>query len=387
MPATPGPAAEPPWSSGPDLRLLRATARKFLETEAVPHRERWEEQRHIDRDFWRKAGDLGLLCCAVPEQYGGGGGTIAHDLVVIEEQARALELGWGNTVQSGIVAHYLLAYGTEQQKNRCLPALASGEAVAAIAMTEPGAGSDLKALTTQAVRDGDDYLVTGTKTFISNGGSADLVVLAAKTDPDAGAKGVTLLIADVRDGQGFHRGRTLRKLGQHTSDTAELHFDQMRLPAGAVLGEVGRGFAHMMEQLPQERLCIATIAVASIERAVELAVEYSRQRRAFGGTLFDLQNTRFELAECATLARAGRVFLDDCVARHLDGALDTATASMAKWWLTDLQCQIVDRCQQLFGGYGYMWDYPITRMAADARVQRVYGGANELMKELIARSL
>ena len=375
------------WSSSDDVVALRETARRFFAAEAVPCQKKWAEQRHVDRSFWRQAGDLGLLCAAVPAEYGGGGGSFAHDLVVLEEQSRINEPGFGNHVHSGIVAPYILAYGTEAQKQRWLPAMASGEVVAAIAMTEPGAGSDLANIKTRAERQGDEYVINGSKTFITNGGSADLIVVAAKTDPEAGAHGVSLLLVDTHNCAGFRRGRVLEKLGQHSGDTSELFFDDARVPAANVLGDVGAGFVHLMAQLPQERLLLAVAAVTSAERALELTVAYTKEREAFGRSLFGLQNVRFELAECATLAAVARVFVDDCVSRHLNGTLDTATASMAKYWVTDMQGQIVDRCLQLFGGYGYMLEYPIAQMYADARAQRIYGGANEIMKELIARSL
>jgi acyl-CoA dehydrogenase len=374
------------WRSD-ELDLLRDTARAFFAAEAVPHMERWARQRHVDRGFWAKAGEVGLLCCSIPERYGGAGAGFGADLVVFEEQARIGELGWGNMVHSGIVAHYLLAYGTEEQKRRWLPGMASGELVGAIAMTEPGTGSDLKRVATRAVRDGDGYVVSGAKTFITNGSTADLVIVVCSTDPAAGHRGISLLVVDTRDCAGFRRGRVLDKVGQHSADTCELFFDQVRVPAANLLGEEGSGFSYLMRQLPQERLIIAVAAATATEAAVAETVAYTKQRTAFGAPLIELQNTRFELAECATLAHAGRVFADSCVDRHLRGGLDAATAAMAKWWLTDVQCQVIDRCLQLFGGYGYMREYPIARMYADARAQRIYGGTNEIMKELIARSL
>ncbi|MEV4892726.1 acyl-CoA dehydrogenase family protein [Nonomuraea sp. NPDC055795] len=358
--------------------LLRDTARAFLKAEAVPHLERWEAQHHVDRDFWRKAGEVGLLCCSIPEEYGGGGGTFADDLAVLQEQARIGDSGWGNAVHSGIVAHYILAYGTEEQKRRWLPPMATGEVVGAVAMTEPEAGSDLRGIRTKAVRDGDDYVVTGSKTFISNGGCADLVIVVAQT-----GNGISLIVVE----HGFRRGRVLDKIGMPAADTSELFFDEVRVPAANLLGVEGRGLGHLMQQLPQERLIIGVVAVTVAERALEETVAYVKERQAFGQSLMAMQNTRFELAECATLTRVGRVFADSCVELHLRGELDATTASMAKWWLTEVECQVVDRCLQLFGGYGYMREYPIARMYADARVQKIYGGANEVMKELIARSL
>jgi acyl-CoA dehydrogenase len=371
-----------------EIRELSAVADKFVATELIAKRDRWESQQYVDRDVWRRAGEIGLLCCSIPEQYGGGGGTFAHDLTVFESQARAGDHAWGNGVHSGIVAHYLLAYGTEEQRRRWLPRLATGELIAAVAMTEPGAGSDLKNVSTRARRDGGEYVIDGAKTFITNGHTAGLIVVVAKTDPGAGAKGISLLVVETGDCPGFVRGRILDKVGQHGADTSELFFDGVRVPAANLLGEAeGRGFAQLMTQLAQERLIIGVSAVAGMEAAVEQTVDYVHQRQAFGQTLFDFQNTKFTLAECATTAHVGRVFVDSCVQRHLDGELDATTAAMAKWWLTEQQVTVVDRCLQLYGGYGYMREYPIARMYADARVQKIYGGANEIMKDLVARSL
>ena len=377
-----------PWLDE-DMELLAETAAKFAAAEVVPHFDRFDKQQRPDRDLWFQAGALGLLCCSVPTRYGGGGGTIAHDLVVFTEHARVGDTGFGtgNAVHSGVVAHYLLAYGTEEQKQRWLPRMASGELVGTIAMTEPGAGSDLKGITTRAVRDGDRYLISGSKTFISNGGSADLVIVVVKTDPAAGAKGISLVVVETADAPGFVRGRILDKLGMHGQDTAELFFDEVSVPVEHRLGAEGAGFGMLTDQLRQERLLVGVTAVAAMERALAETLAYVKTRRAFGRALFDLQHVRFELAECATLVHAGRVFVDTAITRHLRGELDPATASMAKWWLSDLQNEVVDRCLQLFGGYGYMREYLISRLYADARAQKIYGGANEIMKELIARSL
>ncbi|GAA2661324.1 acyl-CoA dehydrogenase [Actinosynnema pretiosum] len=370
-----------------DLDQLRSLARTFFAKEAVPHQERWAEQKQVDRDFWLKAGELGLLCLSVPEEYGGGGGTFAHEAVLLEEQARSGDSAWGGSVHNGIVAHYLLAYGSEEQKLAWLPKLASGEHVGAIAMSEPGAGSDLQGITTRARRDGDGYVLTGSKTFISNGAQADLVIVAAKTDPDKGAAGISLLVVEAARAEGFRRGRVLDKLGLKGQDTSELFFDDVRLPASALLGAEGQGFVQLMQQLPQERLVIAVSSVAGIEAALELTLDYVKQRSAFGRELIKFQNTRFTLAECATEARVTRAFVDECVELHLRGELDVPTAAMAKWWSTERLCRVVDECVQLFGGYGYMTEYPIARAWADARVQKIYGGTNEIMKEIIARSL
>ncbi|WP_185993474.1 acyl-CoA dehydrogenase family protein [Rhodococcus sp. KBS0724] len=375
-----------PWMTD-ELKLLRDTARQFFLREGMPHVARWERQQGVDREFWMKAGSLGLLCPTVPEVYGGAGGNILHHIVITEEQARTIDKGWGNPVHSGVVAGYLLSYGSEEQKLRWLPGMVSGETIAAIAMTEPSAGSDLQAIKTTAVRDGDEYIINGAKTFITNGGSADLILVAAKTDPTARGRGISLIVVDTRDCPGFVRGRVLDKIGQHAADTAELAFQDVRVPVSNRLGEEGSGFKMLMQQLPQERLFIGVGAVVPIELAVERTVEYAKDRELYGKPLLDLQNTRFELAECATVARVARTFIDSCIEKHLCGELDSATAAMAKLWLTDMQCQVIDRCLQLFGGYGYMREYPIARMYADARVQRIYGGANEVMKEVIARSL
>jgi len=376
----------PAWYDD-DCVPLAEVAATFFAKEVLPHRERFEAQRHVDRDVWLRAGERGLLCCSIPARYGGGDGTLAHDIVILSEQIRCLDTGLGLIVHSGMVAHYLLAYGTEEQKQRWLPGMASGHIVGAIAMTEPDAGSDLKTMTTRARRGGEHYLLGGAKTFISNGGTADLIIVAGKTDPDAGAKGISLIVVETDSAPGFRRGRILEKLGMHAQDTSELFFDDVPVPKANLLGREGGGFAMLMEQLPQERLLIGVVAVAAMERALDEAVTYAKARRAFGGMLFDLQSVRLQLAECATLVRISRVFLDNAIEKHLRGELDAATASMAKWWLTDTQSQVIDRCLQLFGGYGYIREYPIARLYADARGQRIYGGANEIMKELIARSL
>jgi len=377
-----------PWRK-PEHDDLADLARAFFTKEVLPHTERLLAQGHPDREHYRRAGELGLLGLSVPEQYGGGGGDFTHEAVLLHEQAYAGETSLGLAVHRGIVTGYLVAYGTEEQKRRWLPGLCSGELVGAIAMTEPDGGSDLQAMRTRAVRDGDDYVISGAKTFITNGGLADLVIVAAKTDPEQRAAGISLLVCEVGDApEGFRRGRLLSKIGLHANDTAELFFDGLRVPAANLLGGAeGLGFVQLMQQLPQERLVIGIGAVAAMERAVELTVAYAKERTAFGKPLLGHQNTRMVLAECATRTRASRVFLDDCVARHARGDLDVATAAMAKYWLTEGQCEVVDRCLQLFGGYGYTTEYPIARMYADARAQKIYGGTNEIMKELIARAL
>ena len=381
-----GTVVRSPWADE-EVVALKDMAIKFFRAEAVPNRDRWEQQKYVDRSFWKQAGGLGLLCPGIPEQYGGGGGTIAHDLAVFEAQAAVGETGFGNMVHSGLVAHYVDNYGTEEQKLRWLPGMASGELIGAIAMTEPGTGSDLKAIRTTAVRQGDHYVVNGSKTFITNGGQADLVIVVAKTDTAAGARGISLVVVDTRNCEGYDVGRVLDKVGMKAQDTAELFFDNVRVPLDNLLGDEGGGWGYLMSQLAHERLVIADSGLSAMEYALTETIAYTKQREAFGSKLLEMQNTRFELAECATIVRIARVFIDDCIEKHLRGELDATTASMAKWWVTDMQCQVIDRCLQLFGGYGYMLEYPIARMYADARVQKVYGGANEIMKELIARSL
>ncbi|MBY4010607.1 acyl-CoA dehydrogenase family protein [Rhodococcus fascians] len=371
-----------------ELADVRQLARSFFEKEVAPHREEFAAAGRPSREVYRSAGNHGLLGMSIPQQYGGGGGDFRHEAVLFEEQVRAGDSAMQLGVHSGIVPHYILAYATEDKKQRWLPKLCSGEWIGAIAMTEPGTGSDLQGITTRAVRDGDDYVVTGGKTFISNGAHCDLIIIAAKTDPTAGARGLSLLVAEVSDDtEGFHRGRVLHKIGQKGQDTAELSFDGLRVPAANLLGEEGRGFAQLMQQLPQERLICGIAAAAMIEAAVQQTVDYTKTRSAFGKTLFDLQNTKFELAECATIGRVVRTFVDDAVAQHISGSLDVTTAAMVKYWTTDRQFEVVDRCLQLFGGYGYMEEYPIARMFVDGRIARIYAGANEVMKDLIARSL
>ncbi|MDG3011581.1 acyl-CoA dehydrogenase [Rhodococcus sp. D2-41] len=372
-----------------ELRELAETARGFFEKEVTPHRERFAAQGFPDRKCYERAGDLGLLCMSVPEEYGGGGGTFAHEAVLFTEQVRAGDSALQLGVHTGIVPHYLMAYASHQNKLRWLPKLASGEWVGAIAMTEPGTGSDLQNIATKAVKDGDDYVITGAKTFISNGRNCDLLIIAVKTDPGQGAKGVSLVVAEVSDDTpGFERGRLLKKVGQRGQDTTELFFEGLRVPQANLLGSAeGQGFFQLMEQLPQERLICGVAAAAAIETAVGETLRYVKERQAFGKPLFALQNTRFELAECATLARVARTFVDDAVAKHLRGELDVPTAAMVKYWTTEQQTQVVDRCVQLHGGYGYMDEYPISRMWIDGRISRIYAGANEVMKDLIARSL
>ncbi len=376
-----------PWLTE-ELDDLQQLARTFMDKEVVPHQGRWAEQRMVDRDFWRAAGRAGLLCISIPEQYGGGGGTFAHEAVIAAEQARVADDAWANSVHSVIVAHYIATFGTEEQKQRWLPGMASGDLVGAIAMTEPTTGSDLQRVRTRAVRDGDDYVINGSKTFISNGTHCDVIVIVARTSDEPGAKGLSLIVAETQDLPGFERGRVLEKVGMHGQDTRELSFVDMRIPAANLLGGAeGQGFVQLMEQLPQERLIIAVGAAATAEAAVRHAVAYAKEREAFGQDLLSFQNTRFVLAECAADALAARTLVDSCITRHVAGELDAAGASLAKFWCTDIQSKVVDRCLQIFGGYGYMMEYPIARMYAAARVQKIYGGTNEIMKELVARSL
>ncbi|MGZ5199377.1 MAG: acyl-CoA dehydrogenase family protein [Telluria sp.] len=374
------------WDT-PELAGFRDAVQRFVEHEVTPHQERWRKQQHVDRALWNKAGEMGLLLADIPEEYGGSGGSFAHMSVVFEELAYAGDMNFGLHVHA-IVAHYLLNQGSEEQKRRYLPKLASGEMVAAIAMSEPGAGSDLKGIRTSAVKGANGYRVNGSKTFISNGYLADLILVVARTDPAAGSKGISLLLLETRDNPGFRVGRILDKVGQKGQDTCELFFDDAHVPFENVLGgQEGRGFAQLMTELPYERTIIGVSGVASIERALALTVAHTRERKAFGQALIDMQNIRFTLAEIKTEATVARVFIDRCIEDLVAGRMDTVRASMAKYWISDLQCKVVDQCVQLFGGYGYMLEYPIAQMYVDARVQRIYGGANEIMKEIIARSL
>ncbi len=373
-----------PWMDA-EIESFREQVRRCVADKLVPHLDTWRRQGFIPRETWRALGDLGFLLPEMPEAYGGPGATLAYQLVVQDELAK-VEVP-ANTAVHSIAAHYILDYGTEEQKQRWLPRLASGEMLAGIAMTEPGAGSDLKAIRTRARLDGDHYVVDGSKTFITNGFTANLLVVVVRTG-EAGAKGVSLLVLETENLPGFSVGRRLEKLGQHASDTAELSFDGVRVPVSHLVGGVeGQGFAQLMSQLTFERLLLAVPAAAVIERAVELTVEYTKNRKAFGQALSDFQNTRFKLAECATLAHVVRSFVNDCIQRQLDGTLDNEAAYMAKWWCSEQQCKVTDECLQLFGGYGYMAEYPIARLYADSRVQRIYGGANEIMKDLIARKV
>jgi acyl-CoA dehydrogenase len=377
----------PKWMTE-DLVLLEEQARRFIAAEYAPHLERWHEKGMYEREVWTKAGEAGLLCATMPEEYGGAGGHFGHEAVINRELSLGGFDSFGAPLHSGIVAPYILHYGTEDQKKRWLPKLATGELVGAIAMTEPGTGSDLQGVRTSAKKSGNGYLLNGSKTFITNGQHANLIVVVAKTDPAAGAKGVSLMVVETDKAQGFRRGRKLKKLGQDAADTSELFFEDVQLPADSLLGtEEGQGFYQLMKELPQERLIVALHAVAMMERAVALTVDYVKQRKAFGKAILEFQNTQFVLAECKTEATIAKVFLDYCIEQHIAGQLDTVTASMAKYRLSDTCGEVIDRCLQLFGGYGYMDEYPISRLYRDARVLRIYAGTNEIMKLLIARSL
>ncbi|MGW4841746.1 acyl-CoA dehydrogenase family protein [Nocardia brasiliensis] len=376
------------WSDD-EVEAVRDLAKAFFEKEVVPHEEKFVAQGHPDRALYNRAGELGLLCTAIPAEYGGGGGTFAHEAAIIEEQTRAGDGALGMPVHTSIIAPYIKEFGTEELKGRVLPKAAAGEIVLSIGMTEPSTGSDLQNIKTRAVREGDEYVITGSKIFITNGWLCDGIVIAAKTDPAKGAAGVSLIYADVSDDTpGFKRGRILNKIGGKAQDTAELFFDGLRVPATNLLGaSEGLGFYQMMQMLAQERLVTGIIAVAMMEQAVQLTIDYTKGREAFGKPLFAMQNTKFELAECATLAKVSRTFLDDCIGKHLRGELDIPTAAMSKYWLTDQLGIVVDRCLQLFGGYGYMTEYPISQLYTGARVLRILAGSNEVMKDLIARSL
>ncbi len=365
-------------------KQFRDSFRTFLAREVAPFHEAWEEQGFVDRKVWSRAGEAGFLCTSMPTEYGGAGADRLYSAIMFEEIAHGGVSGFG--LHSDIVAPYILQYGTEEQRQKYLPGMARGEIVSAIAMSEPAAGSDLQGIQTTAVRDGDSYVVNGSKTFVTNGWHADLVITVAKTNPAAGAKGTSLLLLE-RDMPGFEKGKRLKKVGMKAQDTSELFMNDVRVPAKNLLGDENKGFVYLMSELPWERLQIAIVAVASAQVAIDWTVQYVRERKVFGTTVASFQNTRFKLAELQTEVQIARVFVDKCLELLLEKKLDTATASMAKYWCSDLQGKVIDECVQLHGGYGYMWEYPIARAFADARVQRIYGGTNEIMKELITRSM
>jgi alkylation response protein AidB-like acyl-CoA dehydrogenase len=372
---------------GQDHEDFRATARAFMEKEVKPFHEQWEKDGQVDREVWRKAGAAGLLCFDVDEQYGGAGvKDFRYNVVLTEEITRAGASGVGFPVHNDVIVPYISALANDEQKQRWLPGLVSGDIVSAIAMTEPGAGSDLQGIRTSAVDKGDHYVLNGSKTFISNGILSDLVIVVARTDPDAGHQGISLLVVE-RGMDGFERGRNLDKIGLKAQDTAELFFDNVQVPKENLLGAEGSGFISLMENLPQERISIAAIAVAASELVLELCLDYAKSREAFGKPIGSFQHNRFLLAEMATEVHIARVFLNDCVMRLNAGQVDTSLASMAKWWTTELQTKVVDRGVQLFGGYGYMTEYPIAKAFVDSRIQTIYGGTTEIQKEIIGRML
>jgi alkylation response protein AidB-like acyl-CoA dehydrogenase len=371
---------------GEDHEQFRDSFRKFLEKEVLEQHEAWEEQGYVDREIWLKAGANGFLCTSMAEAYGGAGADKLFQMILMEEVARVNATGLGFSLHSEIVVPYIERYGSDAQKKHYLPKMATGEMIGAIAMSEPAAGSDLQGIRTTATKDGDDYIINGSKIFITNGWHADLVIVVAKTNPAGGAKGTSLFLIEAGT-PGFAKGKRLKKVGMKAQDTAELFFDNVRVPATALLGNENQGFIYLMQELPWERLQIAISAAASAQSIIEQTIKYVQERKVFGATVASFQNTRFTLAEMQTEVQIAQVFVDKCTEMLMAGKLDTATASMAKYWCSDLQCKVIDECLQLHGGYGYMWEYPVARAWADARVQRIYGGTNEIMKEVITRSM
>ncbi|HVY85448.1 MAG TPA: acyl-CoA dehydrogenase family protein [Caulobacterales bacterium] len=372
----------------PEHEIFRANVRRFIERECLPNRKAWQDACAPPHSFWEDAGKAGLLCPKVGPDYGGAGGDLYHCMIIIEEQTRACFNELAFYLHSDIIAPYIELYGTEQQRRRYLPKMVTGQYTAAIAMTEPSGGSDLQAMRTRAVRQGDHYLLTGQKTFISNAQTADFILVAAKTDPEGGARGVSLLILDVASAEGFALGRNLRKIGCKAQDTSELFFDNVRIPAENLLGGVeGRGFYQLMQRLPEERLIMAMSAVVNMEAATDEAIAYAKDRRTFGKRLIDHQSARFTLAECKTAATVARAYLERCIDLFVENKFDAEAGAMAKWWTTEKCCEVIDHALQLFGGYGYMKDTPIARRWMDARLGRIAGGTNEIMKDLIGRTL
>ncbi len=379
----------PAFLADEEFAIFRDSVGRFLDDNAPPEKfETWRKEKVIERELWTKAGAAGLLGLSTSTAYGGIGGDFRHEAILIEEAARRGIEGWGVSLHNAIVMPYIEVYGTEEQRQRWLPKLARGDYIGAIAMTEPGTGSDLQAVKTNARRSGNQYVINGSKTFITNGQTANLVIVVSKTDPAQGAKGTSLIVVETDEAEGFERGRNLQKIGLEAADTSELFFNDVKVPTANLVGtEEGRGFYQLMEQLPQERLIIAVHSAAMIERALAVTIDYVKERKTFGRPIIDNQAVKFKLAECKTEATVARIFVNHCIEQHLQRKLDAATASMAKYWITDLQGRIIDECLQLHGGYGYMDEYPIARMYKDARVARIFGGANEIMKILIARTL
>lgn len=371
---------------GEEQEMFRATVKDFISREIAPYHDAWEKDGVVSREVWRKAGEAGLLLTGIPEEYGGAGADFLMSAILIEEMSKGLYTGPGFRLHSDIVAPYILHYGSEEQKRSLLPRMARGEIITAIAMTEPGTGSDLQGIRTTAIRQGNELVVNGQKTYITNGQLADVIIVACKTDPKEGAKGISLVIVEA-DRAGFARGRNLEKIGNKAQDTSELFFENVRVPPSNVLGAEGRGFNYLMQELPQERLIVGLTAVAIMEAALDWTLAYTKDRKAFGRPIADFQNSRFKLAEIATETQVARVFVDKCLELHIAGKLDVPTAAMQKWWLTELEGRVLDVCLQLHGGAGFMWEYPIARAYADARVHRIFAGTTEIMKEIVARSL
>jgi acyl-CoA dehydrogenase len=380
---------QPAFMEEEEIAIFADAVGKFYQQHAPQKRvEKWREDGQVEREFWREAGAAGLLGVSVPAEYGGHGGDFRHDLVVIDQQAKHGVDGFAASLHNTVILPYLVRHGTEEQKQKYLPRLVSGDLVSAIAMTEPGVGSDLQSITTTAVKDGNGYRISGSKTYISSGQIADFIIVVAKTDPNERAKGISLMLLETEGAEGFQRGRKLDKIGLDAADTSELFFDNVFVPAENVLGGVeGKGFYQLMGELPQERLIIAVGAINGIERALETTMDYVKNRKAFGQTIWDFQNTQFVMADLKARSTAARIFVNDCIARHLKGELDVATACMAKYWVTELQGEVVDKCLQFHGGAGFINDYPIARMYRDSRITRIFGGSNEVMKMVIARSM